>query len=244
MRTYEDVKETLEIYEAELKRESNIKRDHFIIMGGNVNVVRKGVGNYALEKGNPVPLIWETAKKKHAEFQEKCGDNIRLEIIKYSDWLIKNIEECKKLIKCMRKQFSSNVDPHESAPESLPESTVENTESVSESTMENTDSGTDSSVENTESTLESTAENTESAPESIAETPEPPYEPIELPQSPAGPSHTARQLDDVSCPSCPYGIKTCMVCKFASGINMNVFPWEIICSVPNRTVKNKSQKSC
>lgn len=236
MRTYEDVKEALKTYEAELKRESNIKRDHFIIMGGNVNVVRKGIGDYALEKGNPVPLIWETAKKKHAEFQEKCGDNIRLEIIKYSDWLIKNIEECKKLIKCMRKQFSSGDNPQESMPESVSESTVENTES----TAENTESVSESATENTESTPESTAENVESTVENT----DYPHKPIELPQSPAGPSHTARQLDDVSCPSCPYGIKTCMVCKFASGINMNVFPWEIICSVPNRTVKNKSQKSC
>jgi hypothetical protein len=200
MRTYEDVRETLKLYEDELKRESGIKRDHYIIMGGSVNVVRKGIGDYALEKGNPVPLIWETAKKKQAEFQEKCGDNIRLEIIKYSDWLIKNIEECKKLIKCMRKQFSSGDNPLESI------------------------------VENPESTPEST-------PESIVETPEPPYEQIELPQSSTGPFHTARQLEDVACPSCPYNIKTCMVCKFASGINMNVFPWEIICSIPNRTVE-------
>ena len=236
MRTYEDVKEALKTYEAELKRESNIKRDHFIIMGGNINVVRKGIGDYALEKGTPVPMIWETAKKKHAEFQEKCGDNIRLEIIKYSDWLIKNIEECKKLIKCMRKQFSSGGDPQESVPESVAESTVENTES----TAENTESVSESATENTEFTPESTAENAESTVENTDH----PHKPIELPQSPAGPSHTARQLDDVSCPSCPYGIKTCMVCKFASGINMNVFPWEIICSVPNRTVKNKSQKSC
>ena len=127
MRTYEDVKEALKSFEDELKRESGIKRDHYIIMGGSVNVVKKGVGEYALDKGTPVPMIWETAKKKQAEFQEKCGDNIRLEIIKYSDWLIKNIDECKKLMECMRQQFSSGedsqkkVDP-EPEPESAPES--------------------------------------------------------------------------------------------------------------------------
>ena len=225
MRTYEDVKEALKKYEDELKRESNIKRDHFIIMGGNVNVVRKGIGDYALEKGTPVPMIWETAKKKHTEFQEKCGDNIRLEIIKYSDWLIKNIEECKKLIKCMRKQFSSGDNPQESEPESVAESTAETTESV---------------TEKTESVPESTAENPESVTEDAESVAESEPETTDQPQSPTGPSHTARQLDDVSCPDCPYGITTCMVCKFASGINMNVFPWEIICSVPSRTVKNKS----
>lgn len=203
MRTYEDVKEALKSFEDELKRESGIKRDHYIIMGGSVNVVKKGVGEYALDKGTPVPMIWETAKKKQAEFQEKCGDNIRLEIIKYSDWLIKNIDECKKLMECMRQQFSSGedsqkkVDPEpEAAQESAPESVLK-----------------------------------------IAETnPEPEPKSIELPQSPMPCDCTARQLE-MSCPTCPYGIKTCMVCKFASGINMNVFPWEIICSIPNKLIK-------
>jgi hypothetical protein len=127
-------------------------------------------------------MIWETAKKKQAEFQEKCGDNIRLEIIKYSDWLIKNIDECKKLMECMRQQFSSGEDSQKK-------------------------------VE-----------------------PEPEPKTIELPQSPMSCDCTARQLE-MSCPTCPYGIKTCMVCKFASGINMNVFPWEIICSIPNKPIK-------
>lgn len=201
MRTYEDVKEALKSFEDELKRESGIKRDHYIIMGGNVNVVKKGVGEYALGKGTPVPMIWETAKKKQAEFQVKCGDNIRLEIIKYSDWLIKNIEECKKLMECMRQQFSSGeesqkkVDP-EPEPETAPESVLK-----------------------------------------IAETdPEPEPKTIELSQSPIPCDCTARQLE-MTCPTCPYGIKTCMVCKFASGINMNAFPWEIICSIPNKPIK-------
>lgn len=201
MRTYEDVKEALKSFEDELKRESGIKRDHYIIMGGNVNVVKKGVGEYALGKGTPVPMIWETAKKKQTEFQEKCGDNIRLEIIKYSDWLIKNIDECKKLMEYMRQQFSSGEDSQKKAdPEPEPETTPESVLKIAEID------------------------------------PEPEPKTIELSQSPMPCDCTTRQME-MSCPTCPYGIKTCMVCKFASGINMNVFPWEIVCSIPNKPIK-------
>ena len=171
MRTIDDVRTSLKFYEGELQRESGIKRDHFIITGGNLSVVKKGngpTGQYILDKGTPVPMVWETAKRKLAEFQEKCGDNIRLEIIKYSDWLLKNIEECKKLMDCMQNSMSGN--PAEST-----------SESISESQRKSTSKS---------------------------------Y-PVEM-----------------SCQSCPYEIKTCMICRFAAGINMKVFPWEVICDAP------------
>lgn len=202
MRTYEDVKEALKGFEAELKRESGIKRDHYIIMGGNVNVVRKNIGEYALEKGTPVPMIWETARKKQAEFQEKCGDNIRLEIIKYSDWLIKNIEDCKKLMKCMEESLAGK-------------STVKTTELPPESKQE------------------------------IAEIEPEPAPPVIGPLCTHSPSEKPENSDSsfrpvsLSCPSCPYSVKTCMICKFAAGINMDVFPWEVICNAPEKSATEK-----
>lgn len=201
MRTYEDVKEALKNYEAELTRESGIKRDHYIIMGGNVNVVKKNVGEYALEKGTPVPMIWETAKKKQAEFQAKCGDNIRLEIIKYSDWLIKNIEDCKKLMKCMEESLSGKTQ-QKTAPETI------------------------------EPVLEPKQEIIES------EDPEPPVIGVlctrDTKTNPENPGNNLRPVS-LSCPTCPYGVKTCMICKFAAGINMDTFPWEVICSAPEKS---------
>ena len=203
MRTIDDVRTSLKFYEGELQRESGIKRDHFIITGGNLSVVKKGngpTGQYILDKGTPVPMVWETAKRKLAEFQEKCGDNIRLEIIKYSDWLLKNIEECKKLMECMQNSMSGN--PAESASESISESQRKSPrKSAPESISGNP----------AESTSESTSESdTESQRKSTSKS----Y-PVEM-----------------SCPSCPYEIKTCMICRFAAGINMKVFPWEVICDAP------------
>ena len=191
MRTIDDVRTSLKFYEGELQRESGIKRDHFIITGGNLSVVKKGngpTGQYILDKGTPVPMVWETAKRKLAEFQEKCGDNIRLEIIKYSDWLLKNIEECKKLMECMQNSMSGN--PAESTSESISES---QRKSAPESMSGNP----------AESTSESQRKSTSKS-----------Y-PVEM-----------------SCLSCPYEIKTCMICRFAAGINMKVFPWEVICDAP------------
>lgn len=206
MRTYEDVKEALKGFEAELKRESGIKRDHYIIMGGNVNVVRKNIGEYALEKGTPVPMIWETARKKQAEFQEKCGDNIRLEIIKYSDWLIKNIEDCKKLMKCMEESLTGKT-----------------TAKTTELPLENPP--------------ESKHEIAEQEPEPIPPVIGPicTHSPSEKPEN----SNSNFRPVSLSCPSCPYGVKTCMICKFAAGINMDVFPWEVICNAPEKSTTEK-----
>ena len=199
MRTIDDVRTSLKFYEGELQRESGIKRDHFIITGGNLSVVKKGngpTGQYILDKGTPVPMVWETAKRKLAEFQEKCGDNIRLEIIKYSDWLLKNIEECKKLMECMQNSMSGN--PAESASESISESQRKSApESISGNPAESTSESTSESI--SESQRKSTSKS---------------Y-PVEM-----------------SCQSCPYEIKTCMICRFVAGINMKVFPWEVICDAP------------
>lgn len=202
MRTIDDVRTSLKFYEDELLRESGIKRDHFIITGGNLSVVKKGngpTGQYILDKGTPVPMVWETAKRKQAEFQEKCGENIRLEITKYDDWLLKNIEDCKKLMRCMQKSMSGN--PAESVPESVPES---NAESKRKSPSK--------------STPESVSEHKKNQPDSETESPR------------ESPSKSYPM--EMSCPSCPYGIKTCMICRFAAGINMKVFPWEVICDAP------------
>ena len=210
MRTYEDVKEALKGFEAELKRESGIKRDHYIIMGGNVNVVRKNIGEYALEKGTPVPMIWETARKKQAEFQEKCGDNIRLEIIKYSDWLIKNIEDCKKLMKCMEESLTGK-----------------------------------STTKSTAKSTELPPENTPESKQEIAEYDPQPIPPVIGPICTHSPSEKPENSDSsfrpvsLSCPSCPYSVKTCMICKFAAGINMDVFPWEVICNAPEKSATEK-----
>lgn len=201
MRTIEDVKEALKNYEDELKRESGIKRDHYIIMGGNMSVVKRGVGQYALDKGTPIPMIWETAKKKHEEFQEKCGGNIRLEIIKYSDWLTKNIEDCHKLIGCMQKSLAGE-ETVSTAPTNPPDG-----------------------IE----------------PESGCDVPEENPAPDETEQViPGGvfkgPDGTFRAIS-VTCSDCPYGASSCMICRFATGINMDTFPWEVICSAPGELVK-------
>lgn len=189
MRTYEDVMEALKSYENELTRESGIKRDHYIIVGGNINLVRKSVGEYVLEKGTPTPMVWETAKKKLAEFQAKCGDNIRLEIINYSDWLLKNIEDCKKLIKCMDESLSGK-DWRKLPPETHDK----------EAKPGPAESGP-SCTQTTKTDSEDPGNN--------------------------------RRAVAVSCLTCPYSISTCMICRFATGINMDVFPWEIICTAPD-----------
>ena len=189
MRTYEDVIEALKSYEDELTKESSSKRDHYIVAGGNINLVRKGPGVYALEKGVPTALMWETAKRKQEEFQAKCGDNIRLEIINYNDWLLKNIEDCKKLIKCMDESLSGKGS------RKLPPETHDN-------------EAKPGPVESDPSCAQMTETD------------------LEVP----GNNHRAVA---VSCLTCPYSISTCMICRFATGINMDVFPWEIICTAPD-----------
>ena len=189
MRTYEDVIEALKTYENELTRESGIRRDHYIIVGGSINLVRKGVGEYVLEKGTPTPMVWETAKKKLTEFQAKCGDNIRLEIINYSDWLLKNIEDCKKLIKCMDESLSGQGQ------RKLPPET-------------NDKEAKPGPVESGPLCTQTTKTDSED------------------------PGNNRRAVA-VSCLTCPYNISTCMICRFATGINMDVFPWEIICTAPD-----------
>ena len=191
MRTYEDIEEALKNYENELARESHIKRDHYIITGGNVNIIKKNIREYTLEKGTPTPMVWETAKKKHAEFQVKCGDNIRLEIIKYSDWLIKNIEDCRKLMKCMEKSLSTNARQNDT-PEAI------GSEDPKPSVIDTLCTG-----------------DTKTTPEN--------------------PGNNLRSVS-LSCPTCPYGVKTCMICKFAVGINTDTFPWTIICGSPEKSV--------
>lgn len=195
MRTYEDVKEALKAFEDELKRESGIKRDHYIITGGNMSVVRKGVGQYALDKGTPVPMIWETAKKKHEEFQEKCGENLRLEITKYSDWLTKNIEDCKKLMNCMQKSLSGE-DTKPETPESQPECPAENP--MPDETQQIIPGGVFK-----------------------------------------GPDGVFREVE-LSCRTCPIGVKNCMVCRFAVGVETTSFPWKVVCSAP---ISEKVEKS-
>ena len=190
MRTFNDVKKSLEFYKEELNRESQIKRDHYIITGGNMSVIKKGVGQYMLDIGIPVPMVWETAKKKMIEFQGKCGGNIKLSMTKYEDWLKNNIDECKKLMKleCIQKP-------------------------IDDEQIELSGSHQDSELESHPDKSESHSDKSESHPDKS----EGNFIQIEM-----------------SCQSCPLKIKTCMICRFVGGINMDKFPWEIICNAPVR----------
>lgn len=198
MRTYEDVKEALEYYKEELKREATTKRDHYIVVGGNMCVIRKGVGQYALGKGDPIPMVWETAKKKVEEFQEKCCDGVKLESVKYNDWLNNNIIECNKLIECMKKSLSGE--------DANPTNPTNPTDQPDVSEIPDSDSR-------------------------ISECPIQSEKPVKPNYSDCTPRPV-----EVSCQTCPYGVKNCMICRFATGINMDTFPWEVICSAPGEIV--------
>lgn len=176
MRTYEDVKLALKHYHDELANEASAKLPHYVVVGGNMCIIKKGASTqYILGKGSPVPMIKTTAESNLKKFQDKCGDNIKLEMIVYSDWLNDEIKECNHLIGCMQKSLSG----------------------------------------------------------------EEPEQPIQMGQEevhqgePTGPgSDVHSRCITMSCTSCPYGINTCMTCRFAVGIRMQVIPWEIICNAP------------
>lgn len=104
MRTYEDVKITLKKYQDELANETSAKRPHWIIIGGNMCIVRKGISTqHILGKGDPVPMTKATAEANLPKFQARCGDNIELKMIEYTSWLNEEIKECERLISCMQK---------------------------------------------------------------------------------------------------------------------------------------------
>lgn len=175
MRTFEDVKVALKNYHDELAIEAGSRHPHFVVVGGNMCIIKKGAAQYTLGKGDPIPMREDTAQGKLLQFREKCGDNIKLEIISYSDWLNANIQECEHLISCMQASLSGEevVTPKEK-------------------------------------------------PEIIHKDTSTPY--VNEPVNPSG------RFISIACPECPYGVNTCMTCKFAEGVNMQVIPWTIICN--------------
>lgn len=110
MRTYEDVKLKLTFYQEELRKEKSSSRDHYVVVGGNMCVTRNGQSvQYILGKGEPVPMVKETAVKNLEKCQAKCTDDVKLEMKSYKDWLQESIEECEKLIACMQRQLSGDT---------------------------------------------------------------------------------------------------------------------------------------
>lgn len=124
MRTYEEVKAARKKYHDALVEEAGSRHPHFVITGGNMCVIKKGAAQYILGKGEPIPMREDTAQGKLVFFQEKCGDNIKLEVISYSDWLKANIEECDHLISCIQKSLSGEEEIPE---EPMPVENVEET---------------------------------------------------------------------------------------------------------------------
>ena len=187
MRTFEDVKTALKKYQDALTKESYSNQVRYIVTGGNMCIIKKGVGQYILSKGDPVPMRKDTARNKIAQFKDKCGANIKLELIKYNDCLNANIKECQHLIQCMNNSLSG---------------TGEEFTQVSE-------------------------DNIMSMPQ-VCSTNMPINTSIENPEQ-NDPKERQYQIE-LSCPNCPYNINMCMACKFAKGVNMDVFPWQIICT--------------
>lgn len=108
MRTYEDIKSSLKKYQDELAQEAGSKQPHWIVVGGNMSIIKKGTSNqYVLGKGDPVPMLRQTAESNLEKFQARCGDNIKLSIVKYNDWLNDEINECNHLISCINKTVYS-----------------------------------------------------------------------------------------------------------------------------------------
>ena len=124
MRTYEDVKIALKKYQDELANEAGSKQPHWVVVGGNMCIIKKGASTqYVLGKGDPVPMIKVTAEANLTKFQERCGDNIKLEMINYTEWLNAEINECNHLISCMQRTLAgetpsqSPVDPLDPIPQ-------------------------------------------------------------------------------------------------------------------------------
>lgn len=130
MRTYEDVKLKLKFYQDELTRETTGTREHFVVLCGNVCVTRNGNSiQYILGKGEPAPMAKDTAIKKMEMYQDKCTDDVKLEMKSYKEWLQESIEECEKLIACMQRQLSGEPlpkteEPSTQVPTPVPESTT------------------------------------------------------------------------------------------------------------------------
>lgn len=179
MRTYEDVKIALKTYQDELANEASSKQPHWVVIGGNMCITRKGASTlYILGKGSPVPMIKTTAESNLRKFQDKCGDNIELKMVEYTSWLNEEIKECEHLIACMQKTLSGDSQE------------TPGSQSIS--------------------SLSSDAESS----------------PI------CGPQDTVHRDIIMVCSSCPYGINTCMACKFCVGVDPSRIPWQIICSAP------------
>lgn len=182
MRTFEDVKTALKKYQEELANEAGSSQVHYVVTGGNMCITKNGGSTlYNLGKGDPIPMIKATADKNLTKFSEKCGDNIKLEIHKYTDWLNDAIKECEHLITCMNKSLSGESGdfvqiPGDTIIPVVPMCIPTQTKEISENAVK---------------------------------------KPVEM-----------------SCPNCPYSINTCMTCKFVGGVDVNVYPWVVICCAP------------
>ena len=99
MRTVDDIKATILRYKRELVEEQKRSNGHYVVVGGNMCITQPGSSwHYVLGKGDPVPMLLETAKRHLKKNESKLMDDIRLEVIKYSDWLENSIKECEKLL--------------------------------------------------------------------------------------------------------------------------------------------------
>ena len=132
MRTYEDVKIALKKYKDELANEAGAKQPHWVIIGGNMCITKKVSSNtYILGKGDPAPMLKTNARKNLTKFQERCGDNIKLEMVNYTEWLNAEINECNQLISCMQRTLAGEtptpppVDPLDPLDSFVPQQNVD-----------------------------------------------------------------------------------------------------------------------
>lgn len=99
MRTIDDIKATVVRYRRELAEEQKKTNSHYVVMGGNMCITQKGPSrHYVLGKGDPVPMVLDTARKHLKKNESKMMDGIKLEVVKYSKWLEDSIKECEKLL--------------------------------------------------------------------------------------------------------------------------------------------------
>lgn len=99
MRTIDDIKATVVRYRRELAEEQKKTNSHYVVIGGNMCITQKGSSrHYVLGKGDPVPMVLDTARKHFKKNESKMMDGIKLEVVKYSKWLEDSINECEKLL--------------------------------------------------------------------------------------------------------------------------------------------------
>ena len=225
MRTIDDIHETVKKYQEALNAEQNSPKTHYVVVGGGICICQKpNTFHYELCKGEPVPMLYSTAERHKQKYDEKLTDDIQLQIILYSDWLKKNIDECSKLEK-----MGSQEPVPENSPMEVPETPVpENIQKKIKVNKKNMiKSPENSPMETPETTPKKLQKNT---PETMKtpdtnKTPEPVQKPVQGNTLPTVP----RPITSI-CESCPIEIQKCWACRFCMGIDTSGLEWTVNCA--------------